>query len=50
VNALRVYDELTAARTRFLRLDELCRRAAEKAVLPSAEELAAEARLPLREK
>jgi thioesterase DpgC len=50
VNALRVYDELTAARTRFLRVDELCRRAAEKGVLPSAEDLAGEARLPLREK
>jgi thioesterase DpgC len=50
VNALRVYDELTAARTRFLRLDELCRRAAEKGFLPSADDLAAEARLRLREK
>jgi len=50
MQALRVYDELTAARTRFLRLDELCRRAGEKGVLPSGDELAAEARLPLREK
>jgi thioesterase DpgC len=50
VNSLRVYDELTAARTRFLRVDELCRRAAEKGVLPSSEDLASEARLPLKEK
>jgi (3,5-dihydroxyphenyl)acetyl-CoA 1,2-dioxygenase len=50
MQALRVYDELSAARTRFLRIDELCRRAAEKGVLPSAEQLAAEARLPLKEK
>jgi thioesterase DpgC len=47
---LRIYDELTAARTRFLRVDELCRRAAEKGALPSTEALAAEERLPLREK
>ena len=50
MQSLRVYDELTAARTRFLRVDELCRLAAEKGVLPSAEALAAEARLPLKEK
>ncbi|MGH8725332.1 MAG: hypothetical protein ACREU1_10790, partial [Burkholderiales bacterium] len=50
MNALRLYDELTAARTRFLRLDELCRRAAEKGSLPSADQLAAETRLPLKEK
>jgi thioesterase DpgC len=50
VNSLRVYDELTAARTRFLRLDELCRRAGQKGVLPSDADLVAEARLPLREK
>jgi len=50
MQALRVYDELSAARTRFLRVDELCRRAAEKGALPSADDLAAEARLPLREK
>jgi thioesterase DpgC len=50
VNPLRVYDELTAARTRFLRVDELCRLAGEKGALPSAADLAAEARLPLREK
>src|SRR5262245_26606906 len=45
--SLRVYDELTAARTRFLRVDELCRLATEKGALPSAE---ADARLPLKEK
>ena len=47
MNALRVYDELTAARTRFLRVDELCRLATEKGALPSA---AADANLPLKEK
>jgi (3,5-dihydroxyphenyl)acetyl-CoA 1,2-dioxygenase len=50
MQSLRIYDELTAARTRFLRVDELCRRAAEKGALPSADALAAEARLPLKEK
>jgi thioesterase DpgC len=50
MQSLRIYDELTAARTRFLRVDELCRRAAEKGVLPSPDELAAEARRPLKEK
>ena len=47
MNALRVYDELTAARTRFLRVDELCRLATEKGALPSA---APDANLPLKEK
>jgi thioesterase DpgC len=50
VNPLRVYDDLTAARTRYLRVDELCARAGEKGFLPSKDELDAEARLPLREK
>ncbi len=50
MQSLRIYDELTAARTRFLRVDELCRRAAEKSALPAADALAAEARLPLKEK
>jgi len=50
MHALRLYDELSAARTRFLRIDELCRRAAEKGFLPSKDQLEAEARLPLREK
>jgi enoyl-CoA hydratase/carnithine racemase len=47
MNSLRLYDELTAARTRFLRVDELCRLAVEKGVLPSAD---ADARRPLKEK
>ena len=47
MNALRLYDELTAARTRFLRVDELCRLASEKGALPSA---APDATLPLKEK
>jgi thioesterase DpgC len=47
VNALRLYDELTAARTRFIRVDELCRLATEKGALPSA---TADANLPLKEK
>ncbi len=46
MQALRTYDELTAARTRFLRVEELCR----QANLVSEEELAAEARRPLKEK
>jgi thioesterase DpgC len=50
VSPLRLYDELTAARTRYLRLDELCAQAAEKGSLPSKEALDAEARLPLRDK
>jgi thioesterase DpgC len=50
MNSLRLYDELTAARTRFIRVDELCRLAAEKGALPSADELAADARRPLKEK
>jgi len=47
MQSLRLYDELTAARTRFLRVDELCRLAAEKGALPSAD---ADARRPLKEK
>jgi (3,5-dihydroxyphenyl)acetyl-CoA 1,2-dioxygenase len=50
MDALSLYDELTAQRTRFVRADELCRAAAEKGALPAAHELAAEARLPLKEK
>jgi thioesterase DpgC len=50
VNPLRVYDDLTAARTRYLRLDELCAQAGEKGFLPSKDQLDADARLPLREK
>jgi thioesterase DpgC len=47
MQSLRLYDELTAARTRFLRVDELCRLATEKGALPSAK---ADAALPLKEK
>src|SRR5262245_49156972 len=47
---LRLYNELTAARTRFLRVDELCRLAGEKGALPSIKDLEGEARLPLKEK
>jgi thioesterase DpgC len=49
---MELYDELTERRTRFVRLDELCRRAAELRpdLLPSAAELAAEAGRPLRDK
>jgi thioesterase DpgC len=50
MNAVDVYDDLTEGRTRFIRVDALCRRAAERGTLPSAEEMAAEARLPLKEK
>ena len=51
-HACAIYDALTADRTRFLRIDELCRRAAVEypGLLPAAEALAAEARLPLRDK
>jgi thioesterase DpgC len=47
---LALYDQLTERRTRFVRVDELCRQAAENCALPSADELAREARLPLKEK
>ena len=50
MDARSLYDELTARRTRFVRVDELCRLAAEKGALPPADALAAEARLPLKEK
>jgi thioesterase DpgC len=46
-----IYDELTAGRTRFLRVDELCRRAADAHPgLPTRGELEAEARLPQKDK
>lgn len=47
-----LYDELTGGRTRFVRVDELCRRGAELSpeVLPSAAELAAEAARMQRDK
>lgn len=52
MNALEIYDMLTAGRSRFVRVDELCRRAAESfpGVLPSKAELEAEARLAQRDK
>src|SRR5687768_5994666 len=50
MNALEIYERLTERRTRFLRVDELCRRAAETGVLPSKEELEQEARLAQRDK
>lgn len=52
MNAIEIYDMLTAGRSRFLRVDELCRRAAESfpGVLPSKADLEAEARLAQRDK
>jgi thioesterase DpgC len=49
---MELYDQLTAGRTRFVRIDELCRRAAELRpdLLPSEAELAAEERRALRDK
>ncbi|HWI35666.1 MAG TPA: hypothetical protein VNU64_04355, partial [Burkholderiales bacterium] len=45
MNAASMYDVLTDNRTKFVRVDELCYRAAERfpGVLPSAADLAAEA-------
>src|SRR3954470_21505386 len=47
-----LYDRLTEGRKRFLRVDELCRRAAELRpdLLPSPDELAAEAQRAQRDK
>ncbi|HYN12902.1 MAG TPA: enoyl-CoA hydratase/isomerase family protein [Burkholderiales bacterium] len=47
-----IYDELTAGRTRFLRVDELCRRAADAHpdLLPTPGQLEAEARLAQKDK
>ena len=52
MNALAIYDKLTAGRSRFVRVDELCARAAEAepGLLPARQELEAEANLPLRDK
>ena len=52
MNALSIYEELTAGRTRFLRVDELCRLTggAHPKSLPTEDELKAEAALPLRDK
>ena len=52
MNALAIYDTLTQGRTRFVRVDELCRRAAEvfPGSLPTQEQLESEARLAQRDK
>ena len=52
MNAVAIYDQLTAGRTRFVRVEELCRLAAlaHPRTLPSGEELDAEARLAQRDK
>jgi thioesterase DpgC len=52
VNAIGIYDELTARRTRFIRVDELCRLTgqAHPKSLPNEEELKAEAQLAQRDK
>ena len=52
VAALTAYNTLTQDRTRFLRVDELCRRAAEQfpGLVPSREELEREAALAQRDK
>ncbi len=52
MNAIQIYDMLTAGRSRFLRVDELCSRAAESfpGILPSQAELEAEARLAQKDK
>jgi len=51
-DALAAYDTLTGGRSRFVRVDELCRLAAERypGLVPGAEALAAEARLAQRDK
>jgi (3,5-dihydroxyphenyl)acetyl-CoA 1,2-dioxygenase len=52
MNALAIYEELTAGRSRFLRVDELCRLTGEihPKSLPNEEALKAEAQLALRDK
>jgi thioesterase DpgC len=52
VTAVEAYDRLTEGRRRFVRVDELCRRAAEvfPGLVPSLQELQAELALPQREK
>jgi (3,5-dihydroxyphenyl)acetyl-CoA 1,2-dioxygenase len=52
MNPIEIYDLLTAGRSRYLRIDELCRRAAEAfpGALPSKEDLEGEARLAQRDK
>ena len=48
--SIALYDELTGKRTRFVRVDELCRLAAEKGALPPLAAMEEEARRPLKEK
>jgi (3,5-dihydroxyphenyl)acetyl-CoA 1,2-dioxygenase len=50
MDALQIYERLTEGRTRFVRVEELCRRAGESGALPSKEDLEKEARLPQRDK
>jgi thioesterase DpgC len=50
MTALAFYDRLTEGRSRFVRVDELCRRAGEAGMLPGKEELEREAGLPQRDK
>jgi thioesterase DpgC len=52
MNAVSIYEELTAGRSRFLRVDELCRLTGQihPKSLPTEEELQAEAGLPQRDK
>jgi (3,5-dihydroxyphenyl)acetyl-CoA 1,2-dioxygenase len=52
MNAVSIYEQMTEGRTRFVRVDELCRLIGEKhpKSLPSQAELGAEAQLPLRDK
>jgi thioesterase DpgC len=52
MNALAIYDRLTGSRSRFLRVDELCRQVSRSfpEMLPSEAELAREAALPHRDK
>jgi thioesterase DpgC len=52
MNAVQIYEQLTAGRTRFLRADELCRRAARALpeMLPGEAALAEEAQRPLQDK
>ena len=45
-----IYEELTAGRSRFLRVDELCRLASGKGALPPLAAMEEEARRPLKEK
>ena len=52
MNALAIYDKLTAGRSRFIRVDRLCEEAGDAfpGLLPSKGELQAEGRLAQRDK